>query len=101
MDSRIIYPLEHGGLAIIIPAPDYLKQYSIIDIADKDIPKDTPYKIIDVSEVPTDRTFRAAWEADFSNPDGYSIGAEAWFAEQEEKKKQQSLEVMNDLNQPE
>jgi hypothetical protein len=26
------------------------------------------------------------WAADFRNPDGYGIGAEAWFAEQAAKK---------------
>lgn len=96
MEQRIIYPLENGGLAIVVPAPDYLKEYSITDIAAKDVPKDTPYKIIDVSEVPTDRTFRSAWEADFSDPDGYGIGSDAWFAEQEEKKKLKKVPYDND-----
>jgi hypothetical protein len=31
------------------------------------------------------RTFRGAWEADFTNPDGVGIGADAWFAEQAAK----------------
>ena len=31
-------------------------------IAQKDVPSGRPYKIVDVSEVPTDRTFRNAWE---------------------------------------
>ena len=34
----------------------------IARIAAKDVPKGKQYKIIDVDEVPTDRTFRNAWE---------------------------------------
>jgi hypothetical protein len=26
------------------------------------VPANTPYKIVDVSEIPSDRTFRNAWE---------------------------------------
>lgn len=75
---RIIYPLE-DGIAVITPC---LCGLSISDIARKDVPAGVPYKIVDASAIPTDRTFRDAWEADFSEPDGYGIGAEAWFAEQ-------------------
>jgi hypothetical protein len=83
MNQRIIYPTD-GGLSVIIPASDC--KLSINEIARKDVPPGIPYKIIDVSDVPTDRTFRAAWESDFTNPDGYGIGADAWFAEQEGSK---------------
>ena len=31
-------------------------------IAAKDVPEGKPFKIVDVIDVPTDRTFRAAWE---------------------------------------
>lgn len=31
-------------------------------IAAKDVPTGKPFKIVDVADVPTDRTFRAAWE---------------------------------------
>lgn len=34
----------------------------IARIAAKDVPAGKPYKIIDMDEVPTDRTFRNAWE---------------------------------------
>jgi hypothetical protein len=60
MDKRIIYPLEDGGVAVMIPAPDC--GLTIEEIAAKDVPEGLPYKIVDVSEIPSDRTFRAAWE---------------------------------------
>jgi len=59
MNQRIIYPIDDGGVAIIIPADCGL---SIEEIAAKDVPADKPYKIVDVSDIPEDRTFRAAWE---------------------------------------
>lgn len=60
MNQRIIYPTDEGGVAVIIPAPDC--GLTIEQIAAKDVPAGKPYKIIDVSEVPSDRTFRNAWE---------------------------------------
>jgi hypothetical protein len=60
MNQRIIYPTDDGGVAIIIPAPDC--GLSIEEIALKDVPEGKPYKIVDVSDIPTDRTFRDAWE---------------------------------------
>ena len=82
MNQRIIYPTDDGGVAIIIPAPDC--GLTIEEIANKDVPTGKPYKIVDISEIPDDRTFRGAWEADFSNPDGISLGEEEFRAKQTE-----------------
>lgn len=60
MPQRIIYPNDDGGVSIIIPAPDC--GLTIEQIASKDVPQNTPFKIVDVSDIPTDRTFRDAWE---------------------------------------
>jgi hypothetical protein len=59
MNSRIIYPTEGGGVAIIIPSDCGL---TIEQIAAKDVPTGKPYKIVAASDIPTDRTFRNAWE---------------------------------------
>lgn len=66
--KRIIYPNAEGGVAVIVPAPDC--GLSIKQIALKDVPAGVPYKIVDTEDIPTDRTFRAAWEADMANPHG-------------------------------
>lgn len=58
MDKRIIYPSDDGGVAVIIPSGEL----SIEEVAAKDVPAGKPYKIVDVSDIPTDRTFRNAWE---------------------------------------
>jgi hypothetical protein len=60
MNSRIIYPNDDGGVAIIVPAAEC--GLTIEQIAAKDVPTGKPYKIVDVSDIPTDRTFRNAWE---------------------------------------
>jgi len=59
MNKRIIYPTDDGGVAIIIPSDCGL---TIEQIAAKDVPTGKPYKIVNVSDIPTDRTFRNAWE---------------------------------------
>ena len=60
MNSRIIYPTDDGGVAVIIPSPEC--GMSIEDIAAKDVPTGKPFKIVDAADIPEDRTFRAAWE---------------------------------------
>lgn len=58
--KRIIYPTPDGGVAVIIPAPEC--ELTIEEIAQKDVPAGVEYKIIDTADVPSDRTFRNAWE---------------------------------------
>ena len=60
MNKRIIYPTSDGGVAVIVPAPDC--GLTIEEIAAKDVPAGKPFEIVDVSDIPEDRTFRNAWE---------------------------------------
>ena len=60
MNLRIICPNDDGGVSIVIPAPEC--GLTIEEIAAKDVPAGKPYKIVDVADIPTDRTFRNAWE---------------------------------------
>lgn len=62
MTQRIIYQTDEGGVAVIIPAPEALEQYGIEAIALKDVPAGKPFKIVNTEDIPTDRTFRDAWE---------------------------------------
>lgn len=59
-NQRIIYQNDEGGACVIIPAPGY----DVAQVAAKDVPTGKPYKIVDVSEIPTDRTQRNAWTVD-------------------------------------
>jgi hypothetical protein len=58
MNQRIIYPTDDGGVAVIIPADCGL---TIEQIAAKDVPAGKPFEIVDVADIPSDRTFRNAW----------------------------------------
>ena len=60
MNQRIIYPTDDNGVAVIIPALDC--GLTIEEIAAKDVPAGKPYKIVGVADIPSDRTFRNAWE---------------------------------------
>ena len=58
MNKRIVYQNDEGGISIIVPTECGL---TIEEIAAKDVPAGKAYNIVDVSEIPTDRTFRDAW----------------------------------------
>tara|TARA_R100001129_G_scaffold149343_1_gene111223 strand:+ start:119 stop:346 length:228 start_codon:yes stop_codon:yes gene_type:complete len=63
-DKRIIYKRTDGGITIIVPTPDALQSMTIEQIAQKDVPTGLKYKIVDKSEISSDRTFRDAWTID-------------------------------------
>lgn len=76
MTQRIIYQTDEGGVAVVIPSPEALEQYGIEAIALKDVPAGKPFKIVATADIPSDRTFRAAWEVDLATlTDG--VGAES------------------------
>jgi len=61
-DYRIIYPNDNDGIAVIVPAPGIEQTEAL-----KTVPAGKPYLIIDASDIPTERTFRNAWQADFTD----------------------------------
>lgn len=62
MYQRIVYPNDEGGVSVIIPTAEWLSEHTIEELAAKDVPAGKEYHIVDVSEIPSDRTFRNAWE---------------------------------------
>ena len=74
--SKILYPNPEGGICVL----HLTGELPLEDCCQKDVPAGVPYLIVEDDVIPSDRTFRNAWEADFSNPDGYGIGADAYFA---------------------
>ena len=60
-NKRIIYPNGDGGIAIIIPTPGATEAEVMAAV-----PDGQPYLIVSVEAIPTDRTFRDAWEVDFT-----------------------------------
>ena len=77
--SKILYPNPDGGISVIYPTGELALEH----VCKKDVPAGLPYLVVADDVIPTDHSFRDAWEADFSNPDGHGIGADAWFAQQE------------------
>ena len=79
----VIFPHDDGHLVFLYMDPNCA--LSAEDIARKDVPAGKPYLFVPDELVPKDHTFFEAFRADFSNPDGYGIGHEAWVAEQRAK----------------
>jgi hypothetical protein len=60
--QRIIYKTENGGVAVVIPTSEWLEAHTIEELAEKDVPAGVEFKIVDIADIPSDRTFRDAWE---------------------------------------
>ena len=58
--KRIIYKAPDETVRIIVPANNV--DMTVEEIAEKDVPTGLKYKIVDVSEILSDRTFRNAWD---------------------------------------
>jgi len=65
MSKRIIYK-DNDKVMVIIPTAEALETMTIEQIAKKDVSTGKKYKIVDESEILSDRTFRDAWEIDES-----------------------------------
>lgn len=59
MAMVIIYKGSGETLSVIYPASG-----SAEDVAGRDVPSGKPYKIIDVTDLPADRTQRMGWTVD-------------------------------------
>ena len=57
--KKIIY-MDSGILSVVYPSPCY--EDTINHLADYVVPTGKKYKIVDASVIPTDVTFRDAWE---------------------------------------
>jgi hypothetical protein len=86
-DKLIIYPQENNTISILIPTGEL----PIDDVCLKDVPDGIPYILINKSDLPNDWIYRNAWDADFSNPDGYGIGSEKWMELKNNQKEENIL----------
>lgn len=70
---KIVFKNEYNSIGIITPTDEALSFATIEQIAEKDVPHNLPYWIVSTSDIPTDRTFRNAWEIDesFGEPNGF------------------------------
>lgn len=75
VNKRIVYQLNEQPVAILIPCECGL---TLEQIGQKDVPHGVPFWIVDASTIPTDRTYRDAWQLDVASmgePNGF--GGEA------------------------
>lgn len=71
MSQRIVYQLPAQPVAIMTPGDCGL---SIEQIGQKDVPQGVPFWIVPADSIPSDRTFRDAWELDVASmgePSGF------------------------------
>ena len=70
---RIIFENQDKSVGILIPSQEWIDLFGIEAIANKDVPQGLPFWIVEDSFIPSDRTFRGAWEIDESmgEPNGY------------------------------
>jgi hypothetical protein len=80
MSKVIVRPnVELGTICVIYPVLEC--GLTLEEIALKDVPKGLPFVYVEREDVPhQDIEYWSAWECDFSNPDGYGMGYEDFFA---------------------
>lgn len=66
-NKRIFYTRSDGGVNIVTPTPEFVSRFNteaeaLAAVQAKDIPSDaTVVTVMDVADIPKDRTFRDAW----------------------------------------
>ena len=70
--TKIIYKQDSGVLAVLTPVltetnPNTGSAYTAKEIAEKDVPTGYKYKIIEDSDLPSNRNFCDAWTVDESD----------------------------------
>lgn len=70
---KIIFKNQDNSIGIITPTDEALGFATLLGVAEKDVPHNLPYWIVEDSIIPESRTFRSAWEIDesFGEPDGF------------------------------
>jgi hypothetical protein len=61
-DPRLIYPNDHGGIAVAVPSAEALATHTPDQLAQRLVPPGRPWKWISADDLPGSRMFRDAWE---------------------------------------
>ena len=59
---KIIYKTPENTVSVVVPSPHW--SGTMEELAQKDVPTGLKYKIVEDSVIPSDRSFRDAWEVD-------------------------------------
>ena len=57
--KRIIYLNDEGGVSIVVPSPN--TTLSLAEIEARVVPTGKSRQTVDVTDIPSDRTYRDAW----------------------------------------
>lgn len=87
---KIVYQNQNDEVVIIMPCECGL---TIEQIAQKDVPYNAPYLIVEDSDLPADWSTSAAWEADFSSPSGIGMGPQRYFIQKAQQEIAQGINV--------
>ena len=71
---NIVYKNQNGVISVFTPTQEALELLTLEQIAQRVVPNSVPYWIVDPSAIPSDRTFRDAWELyenEIGEPNGY------------------------------
>jgi len=70
--NRIIYENQDKSVSVLIPAQEVLDAVGLKAVAEKDVPTNLPYWLVNETDIPSDRTDRSLWVAeDMPTPDGF------------------------------
>ena len=78
--KKIVYLQDNGVVSVVSPIvgainPSTQKEWTIEEIGKQHVPTGKKYKIVEDSEISSDRSFRMAWTADESSlTDGIGEG---------------------------
>lgn len=64
MTQVIVWKQDNGVAAIFHPTQEAIVSLGMKEIASRIVPKNKPYKFIDASDIPSDRSMRNAWTID-------------------------------------
>jgi hypothetical protein len=59
---KIIYKTPENTVSVLTPTLEW--SGTMEELAQKDVPTGLKYKIVEDSDIPSDRSFRDAWEVD-------------------------------------
>lgn len=61
---KAVFLNQDGSISIVHPTGKELTDEQLKIVVEQAVPTGQPYKLVEDSEIPTDRTFRAAWTID-------------------------------------
>jgi len=64
-DIVVVFELDNGGVGLLIPSPNC--GLTLNEIISRDLDSGTRYKIVNRMDMPADRSYRNAWQVDFTD----------------------------------